>query len=48
MKTISRSQELWELVEKGICDGEDEVKQRENKKNDAKVPHSTGGGWTDT
>lgn len=37
MKTISRSQELWELVEKGICDGEDEVKQRENKKRDTKA-----------
>lgn len=37
MKTVFRSQELWELVEKGIGEGEDEARQRENKKKDAKA-----------
>ncbi|XP_039134877.1 uncharacterized protein LOC120272176 [Dioscorea cayenensis subsp. rotundata] len=37
MKTVFRSKELWELVEKGLVDGEDEVKQRETKKKDAKA-----------
>lgn len=37
MKTTFWSQELWELVEKGMVDGEDEVKQRDSKKKDAKV-----------
>ncbi|XP_039119388.1 uncharacterized protein LOC120255681 [Dioscorea cayenensis subsp. rotundata] len=37
MKTVFRSQELWELVEKGVPEGEDEVKARESKKKDAKA-----------
>lgn len=37
MKTVFRSQELWELVEKGAAEGEDEVKMKENKKKDAKA-----------
>ncbi|XP_039123353.1 uncharacterized protein LOC120259967 [Dioscorea cayenensis subsp. rotundata] len=37
MKTVFRSQELWELVEKGVPEGEEEAKARETKKKDAKA-----------
>lgn len=38
MKTLFKSQDLWELVEKGIAEGiEDEAKQKENQKRDSKA-----------
>ncbi|XP_039128901.1 uncharacterized protein LOC120265039 [Dioscorea cayenensis subsp. rotundata] len=37
MKTLFISQELWELVEKGFSEKEEEAKVRENKKKDAKA-----------
>ncbi|XP_039123419.1 uncharacterized protein LOC120260043 [Dioscorea cayenensis subsp. rotundata] len=37
MKTLFRSQDLWELVEKGLSEKEDEAKVRKNKKKDAKA-----------
>lgn len=35
MKMVFRSQDLWDLVEKGLV--EDEAKDRENLKKDAKA-----------
>lgn len=37
MKTVFRSQELWELVEKDMVEEEDEAKLRESKKKDSKA-----------
>lgn len=37
MKTILRSLELWDLMEKGITESKDEAVERENKKRDAKA-----------
>lgn len=38
MKTLFRSQELWEVVESGFAEDErDEAKLRENRKRDAKA-----------
>ncbi|XP_039131873.1 uncharacterized protein LOC120268618 [Dioscorea cayenensis subsp. rotundata] len=37
MKTVFQSQELWDLVENGMAEGEDEVKQKKSKKRDAKA-----------
>lgn len=36
-KTVFHSQELWELVEKGVDESGDEAMQRENKKRDEKA-----------
>lgn len=37
MKTVLRSLEFWNLVEKGVSDSKDEAVERENKKRDAKA-----------
>lgn len=37
MKTVFKSQELWDLVEKGVSESKDEVQERENKKRDSKA-----------
>lgn len=37
MKTVFRSQEFWDLVEKGVVKTEDEARDRENMKRDAKA-----------
>ena len=37
MKTLFRSQELWDLVENGYADPDDETRLRENKKKDSKA-----------
>lgn len=37
MKTIFQSEEHSQLVEKGMTNGEDEVKQKKSKKKDAKA-----------
>ena len=35
MKTLFRSQDLWELVEKGFSKHEEEARVKENRKRDA-------------
>lgn len=37
MKIVFYSQELWELVEKGMANGVDEMKLRGSKKKDTKA-----------
>ncbi|XP_039140523.1 uncharacterized protein LOC120277740 [Dioscorea cayenensis subsp. rotundata] len=37
MKTVFRSQELWDLVENGVTESKDEAVERENRKRDAKA-----------
>lgn len=37
MKTVFKSQELWDLVEKGVSESKDEAQERENKKRDSKA-----------
>ena len=37
MKTLLRSQDLWDLVEQGYADPDDEDKLRENRKKDSKA-----------
>ncbi|XP_039134278.1 uncharacterized protein LOC120271668 [Dioscorea cayenensis subsp. rotundata] len=37
MKTIFRSQELWDLVENGVTESKDEALERDNRKRDAKA-----------
>ncbi|XP_039134292.1 uncharacterized protein LOC120271680 [Dioscorea cayenensis subsp. rotundata] len=37
MKTVFRSQEVWDLVEKGWVESKDEAVEKENKKRDAKA-----------
>ena len=37
MKTLIRSQDLWDLVEQGYADSDDKGKLRENKKKDSKA-----------
>ncbi|KAA0060403.1 Retrovirus-related Pol polyprotein from transposon TNT 1-94 [Cucumis melo var. makuwa] len=37
MKTLLRSQDLWDLVEQGYADPDDEGKLRENRKKDSKA-----------
>lgn len=37
MKTLFKSQELWDLVENGYPDPDDEAKLKENRKKDAKA-----------
>lgn len=37
MKTVFQSQEVWELVEKGVVETKDEAVDRENMKRDAKA-----------
>ena len=37
MKTLFKSQDLWELVENGYPDRDDEDKLRENRKRDSKA-----------
>ncbi|XP_039141167.1 uncharacterized protein LOC120278439 [Dioscorea cayenensis subsp. rotundata] len=37
MKTVFQSQDLWDLVENGMPKGEDEGKEKESKKRDAKA-----------
>lgn len=37
MKIVFRSQEFWDLVEKGVVKTEDEARDRENMKRDAKA-----------
>lgn len=37
MKTVFRSQEFWDLVENGVVKTEDEARDRENMKRNAKA-----------
>ncbi|KAA0045240.1 DUF4219 domain-containing protein [Cucumis melo var. makuwa] len=37
MKTLLKSQDLWDLVEQGYADPDDEGKLRENRKKDSKA-----------
>lgn len=37
MRTLFKSQELWELVEEGFNDTDDEARLKENKKKDSKA-----------
>lgn len=37
MKTMFKSQELWELMEYGLSESDDEVKLKENRRRDSKA-----------
>lgn len=37
MQTLFSSQKLWDLVEKGITDSDNEARQRESKRKDTKA-----------
>ena len=37
LKTLFRSQDLWELMDKGILEDEEEARLKETKKKDAKA-----------
>ena len=37
MRTLFKSQELWDLVDVGYSDKEEEAKVRENRKRDSKA-----------
>lgn len=37
MKMLFRSQDLWDLVDKGFSEQDDEARVKENKKKDAKA-----------
>ena len=37
MKTLFKSQDLWDLIENGYADPDDEIRLRENRKKDSKA-----------
>ena len=37
MKTLFKSQDLWDLIENGYADPDDEIRLRENRKKDSKT-----------